>query len=176
MRWTFAFYGVLVVAGAFGASVGCSNDSRAPEASGGSSALDLGYGGDSVSCVDDPRVDTYTAELEKPGANGVLTFELVSSDPAPPAKDGNTWVVMVKDANGAPLGGDLGVALLMPDHGHTTQVPPVVTFEPSTNAYTIDPVYLFMPGVWRIELDYYGDSGMDAAPIDEAAFDFCIEG
>src|SRR5262245_35772679 len=41
---------------------------------------------DSVeSCTDDPRVDTYTANLKKAGMGSVLTFTLIQSDPAPPA-------------------------------------------------------------------------------------------
>jgi hypothetical protein len=50
-----------------------------------------------------------------------------------------------------------------------------VTFDESTDQYVIVPVYLFMPGVWRVELDYYTDAS-DTHTLDEAVFFFCIEG
>lgn len=158
------------------ASAGCASESASPKGSGGSSVGDDSFGGASVSCVDDPRIDTYTANLEKPGARGVLTFELVSSEPAPPAKGSNTFELLVSDADGMPLSGNLGVDLLMPDHGHGTQVPPVVTFDRGSSSYDVEPVYLFMPGVWRIEVDYYGDAPLDTEPVDHATFFFCVEG
>jgi hypothetical protein len=179
MRVVLASFGVLAVAAAL-ASEGCASDTPSSHGSGGSSAADSSSGGDDVSCVDDSRVDTYTAKLAKPGELGVLSFELVSSTPAPPAKGPNTFEVVVTDADGAPLAGRLGVELVMPDHGHGTQVPPVVTLNADASSYQIKPVYLFMPGVWRVELDYYGDSADDAAtdavPVDQATFFFCIEG
>jgi hypothetical protein len=176
MRIRLGLVAVLAVSGAAAANAGCASDAPAAAGSGGSNALDSSFGGDSVSCVDDPRVDTYTAKLEKPGARGLLDFELVASDPAPPAKGPNTFELSVKDADGMPLSGNLGVELLMPDHGHGTQVPPVVTFDADSNEYDIDPVYLFMPGVWRVELDYYGDAPLDSEPVDRATYFFCIEG
>jgi hypothetical protein len=176
MRFGLALFAAFGVVSAALASAGCSSDTAAPAGGGGSSAADSSSGGESVSCLDDPRIDTYTAQLEKTGAHGVLTFELVSSEPAPPAKGSNTFEVLVTDVDGMPVSGNLGVELLMPDHGHGTQVPPVVTFDVDSNAYDVSPVYLFMPGVWRIELDYYGDAPVDADPVDRATFFFCIEG
>ena len=128
-----------------------------------------------VSCVDDPRVDTYTARLTKPGAKNELTFELTSSTPAPPAKGGNTFAVSVTGADGTPMTGQLSIDLKMPDHGHGTTVTPAVSFDAATNQYVIAPVYLFMPGVWRVELDYFADPS-DAKALDDAVFFFCIEG
>jgi hypothetical protein len=176
MRVGLAFFAACAVAGAALASAGCASDPGGAAGSGGSSAADSSFGGESVSCLDDPRVDTYTASLQKEGARGVLTFELVSSEPAPPAKGPNTFELVVTGADGVPLSGNLGVELLMPDHGHGTQVPPVVTFDAESSSYDVRPVYLFMPGVWRVELDYYGDAPVDAEPVDHATFFFCIEG
>ena len=176
MRIKFALYAALGVLGAAAASAGCASDTPATNGSGGSSAIDASFGGDNVSCVDDPRVDTYTAKLSKSGTHGKLDFELVSSEPAPPAKGPNTFELVVTDADGTPLSGNLGVDLLMPDHGHGTQVPPVITFDPDSNTYDVVPVYLFMPGVWRVEVNYYGDAATDAEPVDQATFFFCIEG
>lgn len=171
---------LLGLLGIFGVAVlaasGCSGQSAEP-APGGASAAG-GEGGaiaGEVSCSDDPRVDTYTAKLAKPGDEGVLGFELTESEPAPPAKGANTWTLTVTDADGNALSGTLGVDLFMPDHGHGTSVPPVISFDDASQTYTVKPVYLFMPGVWRITLDYYADPS-DKKPLDEAEFYFCIEG
>jgi hypothetical protein len=130
-----------------------------------------GYAGD-VSCVDDERVDTYTAKLLKPGTRGVLSFELTSSEPAPPAKGSNAFSVRILDEDGAALEGELGIALDMPDHGHGTSVTPVVSFDPPSGIFTLAPVHLFMPGVWRVELDFR----VEGSEVDRAVFHFCIEG
>lgn len=156
-------------------AVACEGSNDAPPATGGAGAAGAqGLEGE-VSCADDSRVDTYTAGLAKPGAAGELTFELISSEPAPPAKGGNTFEVSVTDAGGDPVTGDLRIVLVMPDHGHGTQVTPVVTMDPDTQRFTIAPVYLFMAGVWRIDFALYEDA--DAArPRDRATYYFCIEG
>jgi hypothetical protein len=144
----------------------CGSDD-APGGSGGTS----GHQGD-VSCVDDSRVDTYTAKLEKPGLRGMFSFELTSSEPAPPAKGANRFEVRVFGAGGEPLEGELALELEMPDHGHGTSVAPVVSFDAASRSYTIEPVQLFMPGVWRVGLELVTP---DTA-LDRAEFFFCIEG
>jgi hypothetical protein len=130
-----------------------------------------GHEGD-VSCVDDERVDTYTAKLQKPGTRGVLTFELTASEPAPPAKGSNAFSVRILDEEGAALEGELGIALDMPDHGHGTSVTPVVSFDPPTFVFTLAPVHLFMPGVWRVALDFR----VEGSEVDRVVFHFCVEG
>jgi hypothetical protein len=129
-----------------------------------------------VSCDDDSRVDHYTANLKKPGQKGLYTFQLSQSDPAPPAKGNNSFVVKIAGADGAAVTGDLRVALRMPDHMHGTSIKPVVTFDAATQSYTVTPLYLFMAGVWRIELDLYAGDPDAGTPTDTAAFFFCIEG
>jgi len=129
-----------------------------------------------VSCEDDPRVDHYVANLKKPGQKGVYTFQLSQSDPAPPSKGSNKFVLSITDADGMAVGGALHVSLKMPDHGHGTSVMPVVTFDSATKSYTVDPLYLFMSGVWRIQFDAYAGDPDAGPPTDTAAFLFCIEG
>jgi hypothetical protein len=159
---------------------GCSSSKPAgtgttqPAISGDAGDLDALVG--EVSCTDDPRVDTYTAHLSKMGTGGALSFEIQSSDPAPPAKGGDTFMVKITDATGAAMTGDLTVSLYMPDHGHGTTVDPVITFDPATQTYKLDPLYLFMPGVWRIQLSSYAGSADGGAPVDSVFFYFCIEG
>jgi hypothetical protein len=129
-----------------------------------------------VSCTDDPRVDTYSASLSKPGELGVLSFHFSEIEPSPPAKGTNTFHLQISDANGDPVTGDLGVDLLMPDHGHGTSVTPAVTLDPTTHEYTVTPLYLFMAGVWRIQFDAYAGAQSGSAPLDRAVVFFCIEG
>jgi hypothetical protein len=129
-----------------------------------------------VSCAGDPRVDTYSASMNKPGELGRLSFRFTELEPAPPAKGTNTFHLQISDANGAPVTGDLGVDLLMPDHGHGTSVTPAVTLDPTTNEYTVTPLYLFMAGVWRIQFNAYAGSQNGSTPLDRATVFFCIEG
>jgi hypothetical protein len=127
---------------------------------------------DDVSCADDSRVDTYTAKLRKSGLGGALSFELTSSEPAPPAKGTNRFEVRVTGADGEALEGDLGIELEMPDHGHGSTVTPGVSFDAESGLYTVEPVQLFMPGIWRVGLDFVvGDT-----ELDRTEFFFCIEG
>jgi hypothetical protein len=161
-------FGVTALMGA-----GCAGNSSTPTPGPGTGGESGAFSGD-VSCSDDARVDTYTAKLSKLGANGALDFELTESEPAPPAKGANTWTLTVTDLDGNALDGTLAVELVMPDHGHGTSVPPVVSFDEASGSYTVNPVYLFMPGVWRITVEYYGPA--DEKPVDSAAFYFCIAG
>jgi hypothetical protein len=128
-----------------------------------------------VACSQDPRVDDYLA-LDKHGELGVLSFRLSALEPAPPAKGNNLFQLEISDDQGAPVAGDLHVDLKMPDHGHGTSVKPLIDFDPQTEKYTVSPLYLFMPGVWRIQLEAYAGSAAGATPLDRTALYFCIEG
>ena len=143
--------------------------------SGDSSAPDAGDAEGTVSCEQDPRVDPYQ-DLAKAGDLGVLSFRLAQAEPAPPAKGNNTFHLDITDASGIPIEGALKVDLKMPDHGHGTSVKPKVSFDPATSEWTVDPLYLFMPGVWRIQLEAYGGAASAGAPLDRTALFFCIEG
>jgi hypothetical protein len=158
-----AFCGV-----ALGMTLGaCSGDSTDPNAG---SSLE-----GTVSCEQDPRVDAYQ-NLAKAGDLGVLSFRLAQAEPAPPAKGNNSFQLDISDASGTPIDGALKVDLKMPDHGHGTSVKPKISFDPATNEWTVDPLYLFMPGVWRIQLEAYEGASTAGAPLDRTALFFCIEG
>jgi YtkA-like len=148
----------------------------------GSGGDDAGEGDPegSVSCTSDPRLDAYSGTLEKAGELGALSFRFSNFAPEQPSRGNNTFHVQVVDASGTAVSGDgadpasvsLGVSLFMPDHGHGTSVEPAVTFD--AGQYTLAPLYLFMPGVWRIELDAQtGDAG---EMLDRVVLHFCIEG
>jgi hypothetical protein len=134
----------------------------------------------SVSCTGDPRLDAYAGSLDKVGELGALTFRFSDFTPAQPARGNNTFHVQLIDGSGAPLSGDgadparlgLGVDLFMPDHGHGTSVQPAITFD--AGRYTLAPMYLFMPGVWRIELEAQAADTNET--IDRVTLHFCVEG
>ena len=137
----------------------------------------------SVSCLSDSRVDTYgnegTGDLEKPGERAVLSFRFFDLEPSPPAKGNNTFHVQLEKPNGDLVEGGLGVDLRMPDHGHGTSVEPVVTPDPALRTFTVTPLNLFMPGVWRLEFEAFDAAAGDSSPadiIDRVALHFCIEG
>ena len=124
-----------------------------------------------VNCADEPRADTYVANLSKEGEAGRLEMVLVSSDPAPPAKGDNSWLVEVNDASGQPVD-DATITLtpFMPDHAHGTLIDVVVT-PAADGMYDAAPVNLWMPGLWQVTVDAEAD-GVE----DSAVFSFCIEG
>jgi YtkA-like len=124
----------------------------------------------SVDCTGDPRLGDYLG-TDTMGELGVLAFRLEQVQPAPPARGSNTFQLQIHDTAGAPMVGELRVDLRMPDHGHGTSVRPRISAG-SDGQYTIEQLYLFMPGVWRIELDVREGS----ATIDRKALFFCIEG
>jgi len=145
------------------AAFGACSDDAAP---GG----DAGPGFD---CDQETRDDVFVAGLKKPGEGGLVTFELVSSAPAPPSRGDNDWVIRVLDAGGQPIAG-AGVKVkppFMPDHGHPTSVRVVVT-EPSSGTYQAAPVNMWMPGLFEVTIEATPPGG----PTDRAVFRFCIPG
>lgn len=160
--------GALLLAGA----VACSEDSSPAALTGEDGELPEGE----VSCIGDPRVDTYTTNMDKPGELGVLSFRFSDVEPAPPAKGSNTFHVRITDADATAMTGDLRVSLTMPDHGHGTPVTPVISFDEATGEYTVTPLYLFMAGVWRIQFEAYAGAAAGAVPLDRTRLFFCIEG
>jgi hypothetical protein len=123
-----------------------------------------------VDCSNDPRLADYIG-VDTMGELGVLAFRLEQVMPAPPARGSNTFQLRLHDTTGAPMTAELRVDLRMPDHGHGTSVRPRISAG-ADGQYTIEQLYLFMPGVWRIELEAREGS----AALDRKALFFCIEG
>jgi len=149
----------------------CACSSQAPKS--GDSAATAGASGSVVGCRSSDG-DAYVPGLEKPGSAGHFVFTLVSSTPAPPALDDNVFVVRVSDSDGNPLDGALSVALEMPEHGHPSPKQPEIRFDAESRAFTLEPMRLFMVGLWRITFDFEA-SLADAPREDTAVFEFCID-
>lgn len=123
-------------------------------------------GGD---CAAETRDDEFALGLSKSGSLVTATF--VSSDPAPPFKGDNAWVLDFTDAQGMPLADlEMVVTPMMPDHGHGTPVNAVVTATDMAGRYEVTPVNLFMAGYWEITFDV-----TVAGQQDSLMFGFCVE-
>lgn len=101
----------------------------------------------------------------------MLTFILVAANPAPPAIDDNAWTVKVLDSGGSPVSGaTLSIKTWMPDHGHGSPEAAAATANPD-GTYTVQPLYLFMTGLWQVTI-----TAQLGAVSDAATFSFCIGG
>ena len=124
-------------------------------------------------CEIDQRDEEFVAGMEKTRDLGV-TFTLVSSDPTPPARDDNDWVVDIEDPDGPMVGASVTVRPFMPDHTHGTSNPAVIVADAATpGRYTVDRVNLFMPGIWEITLGAT-PAGGTAGDKDTVVFTFCV--
>ena len=134
---------------------------------------EAGATGTTVGCRADDG-DVYADGMKKLGAAGQLEFQLVSSTPSPPALNDNRFIVQVTDTEGTPVEGELSVALDMPEHGHPSPEPPGISFDPDRQTFTLDPMRLFMVGLWRITFSF-ASADADAPVDDSAVFEFCID-
>jgi hypothetical protein len=129
-------------------------------------------------CANDPRADAYKAGMQKPSENGNLLVTLLESQPGPPAIGNNSWTIAVQDAvapdSGSAERNDLSISAVpwMPDHGHGTSIVPTVTPKGSDGQYTINPLYLFMAGLWQVTL-HMSATG-PAQVTDQVVFSFCL--
>jgi hypothetical protein len=137
----------------------------------GACADDGGSDGTTYNCMDETRDDEFVVGLTKPGESSKLEFKLMSSDPAPPSRGDNTWVLQVSTmaSPAAPVSGASMTAVpFMPDHTHGSGK--TVTVTPMTEAgqYKLEPVNLWMPGLWEVRIQV---TGTDA---DRVVFKFCL--
>ena len=126
-------------------------------------------------CAGETRAMTYAAGMSTPGAAGRYNVQLVLSKPGPPQKGNNAWTVRVTDATTAAAVDNLKLSVVpfMPDHGHGTPITVNVT-PMSGGTYGLDPLNLFMSGLWKIPVDLTDIA--DSTKKDLATFYFCIEG
>lgn len=139
----------------------------------GQSGADGGHHADSGhDCTEDTRDEEFVAGMSKSGEAG-YAFTLVDSNPAPPDKGNNTWTLELADPGGAPVDDvTIEVEPFMPDHGHGTTVPAAVT-PMGDGVYELDPVNLFMPGLWEITLRAVDG---DDTTLDTVVYKFCVSG
>ncbi|HYP97536.1 MAG TPA: hypothetical protein VER96_02610 [Polyangiaceae bacterium] len=150
-------------------SYACSSQTTKP----GDSLAAAGASGNAVGCRPSDG-DSFVPGLQKPGAAGHYDFTLLNSWPAPPALDDNRFLVQVTDADGNALDGELRVTLEMPEHGHQSPKQPEIRFDDESQAFMLDPMRLFMVGLWRITFHF--EAMPDGAPLaDSAVFEFCID-
>lgn len=126
--------------------------------------------GPSADCSADPRVSAYAPGMRATSPDRSLVVVLQSSDPAPPARGTNRWVVQALDGAGQPRTGPLAVQAFMPDHGHGPSVVPSATLQ-ADGTYAVAPLSFFMPGVWRVTLSPADGGAASGAPLF-----LCIQG
>lgn len=122
-------------------------------------------------CAQETRDDTYELGLEKSGEH--VTVRFVDAMPAPPARFDNMWMLEVVDAEtNTPLSEvNLEVEPYMPDHMHGTSIACTVTAMSEPGQVKLEPVNLFMPGMWEVRLNFTLDEGLE----DQVVFRFCVD-
>jgi hypothetical protein len=121
-------------------------------------------------CSDETRDDVYMLGLERSGEQ--LRVRFVDAVPAPPARFDNTWILEVVDGTGIPVDDvALEVEPYMPDHMHGTSIATKVTVMDEPGQFELDPVNLFMPGLWEVRLRFT----MPDTTKDEVVFRFCVD-
>jgi hypothetical protein len=127
--------------------------------------------GTSYNCAAEARDDEFVMGLSKAGESSRLEFKLLSSDPAPPSRGDNVWVLQLGTmaAPATPVSGaSISVTPFMPDHAHGSGKTVTVTPLAEAGQYELDPVNLWMPGLWEVTLQVNGADG------DRAVFRFCL--
>lgn len=125
----------------------------------------------SYNCADEARDDEFVAGIAKQGESQRMMFTLVSADPAPPARGDNVWMLKLTTmaAPGTPVDGAvMSASPFMPDHNHGPQFDTVITPAGEPGLYRLEPVNLWMPGLWETTIRVSG------ADSDRAVFRFCL--
>lgn len=119
-------------------------------------------------CQVETRADAIAPGLTKTGEDG-LNVELVELVPSMPARGDNRWTLELT-MGGAPVeDATITPVPWMPDHGHGTTVEAEIV-PLGGGQYEIDPLNLWMPGLWEITFDVGGEAS------DQVVFSLCIEG
>ena len=97
-------------------------------------------------------------------------FVLMNSTPSPPALGTITWKIKLVDASGQPVKDATFPTIKpwMPQHSHGSTALPMPTND-GDGTYTIDNLYLYMPGVWQVTL-----AAKSGSATDTAVFTFCL--
>jgi hypothetical protein len=125
-------------------------------------------------CATVTNDDTFVVGLEKAGMGGTLNFRMMSADPAPPDRGDNIWVFQINQMTsgvvGAPVdGASLEVTPFMPKHGHISPIDVGIDATADAGNYKLDPVNLWMPGVWETTI-----KATAGTTTDTVMFRFCV--
>jgi hypothetical protein len=104
--------------------------------------------------------DAFTGCPAPTVAAGAAGAEVVviETDPAPPARFENTWIVTATTADGAVATvDDVTVTAFMPAHGHYSPTPPSVAAHGAAGELEVSAMDLWMPGTWEVRFDVAGD-------------------
>ena len=145
----------------------CLGLAACSSSSGGADAPEM------VDCSTITGTDTFTVGLEHQGKAGLVDFKMMSATPAPPARDDNTWIIeidtMTSGVVGNPIAGaSMTATPFMPAHQHGTPKEVIITPTGTPGQYTLQPVNMWMPGVWETTIK------VTAPQTDSAVFKFCI--
>lgn len=125
-----------------------------------------------TNCATEARAESYSAGMEKLGAQNALKVRLIESMPGPPQKGDNVWRLQISDGAGTAISGaSVTIVPFMPDHKHGTSVKAVVK-DQGGGEYSVAPVNLFMPGLWETTINVQTSGGAK----DKAIFSFCVDG
>jgi len=130
---------------------------------------------EAMACVATGRGDTFTVGLEHRGVAGMLDFQLMSANPAPPGRNDNTWIIQVNSMTAGVVGSPLTnatvtVSPFMPDHQHGTPIRAQIEAMPTPGQYKLSPINLWMPGYWEITI-----TAQSGAMSDSVIYKFCIQ-
>ncbi|MEM6991701.1 MAG: FixH family protein [Myxococcota bacterium] len=112
--------------------------------------------------------DDFAIGLTRDGAT--VAVSIADAMPADPIRGDNGWVLMITQDSAAM--DDVGIKIKpwMPDHGHGTPVEAVVTPR-GDGEYMLEPLNLFMPGLWEVTFELTLADGT----TDEVMFSACVQ-
>jgi hypothetical protein len=151
---------------ALAAVAGCSSSSS----SGGATSPGANDDSGVIGCGGDKRAEAYSAGMGQKGTGGIFRFELANANPAPETTGTEVWTLKVTDAAGAAVT-DATFPVMkpwMPEHGHGTSTVTVTNNHDGT--YTLDPMYLYMLGLWEIDI-----TAASSGKSDSTSFYFCLQ-
>ncbi len=127
-----------------------------------------------VQGADDPQAkgEPYEPGMTRTTKSGALTVTLQQATPAPPRQGQNSWLVKVTDKDGMALPGlSLSAGTWMPDHHHGS---PIIgkSKDLGGGSYRVEPIDLFMPGLWEITVGVTGKDGAGKPLDDKVVFRF----
>src|SRR5690606_7101789 len=97
---------------------------------------------------------------------------IVDANPAVPIRGDNAWTLGITDEAGAPVTDvSLRIEPRMPDHGHGTPVQAEVTPLGAEGHFLVEPLNLFMAGLWEVRFDLTDAQGVE----ERIVFAVCVD-